>query len=234
MAITKGNITTNAGNFTSGGGGTSAFSHNNDGDYLLVGVMQGFADDALNPTAVTYGGTSMTKIGEVAHGSGHGITVWELINPPAGAANVVLTFTNQIVMVIVARSFSGVHQTTPKGTVVTNSGSSTTPSTTVSSASGELVADFVVARQLSAATATVGAGQTQDANLASNGSPGALDSRGLCSTEAGAGSVTMDWTLSASEPWKAVGVPIKPAGGGGGTATPVAVLLGQLNGGLSS
>jgi hypothetical protein len=230
MAITVGTITTHSGNQNAAG---AAFSHNNDGDYLLVGIMQGYADSAAVPTGVTYNGVAMTKIGEVAYGSNHAISVWELVAPAAGAHTVAPTFTDFNIEALVAVSLSGVHQTTPHGTVVTASNANTTPSVTVSSATGELVVDFVAVKQNSTATATVGSGQTQRANLATTVNP-VIDVRGLVSTEAGAASVTMDWTLSASESWKAVGVPVKPAGGGGGGTDTMLPMMRQLSGGFSA
>jgi len=55
-------------------------------------------------------------------------------------------------------------------------------------------------------TRTVGSGQTQHWNLLSSTTLYGMNSR-----ETGAGSVTMDWSTSASGAWATVGVPIKPA-----------------------
>ncbi len=83
-----------------------------------------------------------------------------------------------------------------------------TPDATVdvTSASDEVVVDVVGARN--AASLTVGAGQTQRWNLG----VGVIDGGG--SSESGAATVTMSWTLSDTFEWAIAGVSLKPTAGG--------------------
>lgn len=215
MAVTVGTITTVSGSRSSVAD-AAGFAHTNDGDCLLVGAAQGYSEGGVNVvTAVSYNGVALTKIGEVPWTSGQGvISVWRLLNPAAGSHTVAITHNGDLPVVYTAVSLSGVHQTTPEGTVVTASGSSATASATVTSAGGELVVDFAAVDQDNGATATVGSGQTQRTNVSSALGLQFLDVLGLVSTEPGAGSVTMDWSLSPVDAWKTVAVPVKPATGG--------------------
>ncbi|WP_345531602.1 DUF4347 domain-containing protein, partial [Viridibacterium curvum] len=158
-------------------------------------------------SSVTYGGVALTKLSSVTDALGVVTAeLWYLKSPTAGTANVVVTLPTTHEFVAGASSFFNVNQTTTFGTVATADGSSGTASLAVSSATGELVIDVVASRQNT--TSTVGAGQTQLWSLR-NGTASA-DAWGGSSTEAGAASVTMSWTITSSE-WAATGVSLKAA-----------------------
>lgn len=227
MAISIGNVSTNIG--TISGGPPYVLSHDNaSGDFLLVGIPRGYTGFTEEPNAVTYGGNAMTRVDTHTHtANARGLSVWKLAAPPAGVNNVSVTFTSDPggawLGGIIAVSFTGVNQSTPHGTVVeASSGSGSAVSGTASSSATGLVVDFATAGDTSIVTsATVGAGQTQQANSAS-----ALSGAGniaMCSTEPGAASVSMDWTLDAAAAWKQTIVPLIAASGGGGPT-----LMGQI------
>lgn len=212
MAVTVGAITNNSG--TTSGGTTKTYAHNNDGDFLLVAVAPLVSANA-NPTGVTYNGVNMTLVDEVAYSLSVGVSLWRLVAPAAGSNNVVITFGNtDQYHVSAAVSFSGVDQTTPLGTPTTATSTGTTaPSVTVSGATGDLIVDCHGIFQASgtATTVTVGASQTSRVE----GTLSGVTARRLCmSTEDGAASVVMDWSLSQSCRTRSVGVAIQPAGGG--------------------
>jgi hypothetical protein len=104
-------------------------------------------------------------------------------------------------------TYSGVDQTTPVGTAVTaqSAGVGTTTATVnASSAASELVVDGMITRQ--GQTITAGANQTDRGNVTDSANWVA----GI-SEEAGAGTVTMSWTLGSDNLWAIVAVPLKPA-----------------------
>ena len=103
-----------------------------------------------------------------------------------------------------ASSFSNVDQTTPTGTVASNSGTDNLPNVKLASAVNEIVLD-VVAADKDANSLSVGPGQTQRWNR----NPG--DVYGGGSTEPGAATVGMTWTLGSSDPWGILAVAIKPS-----------------------
>jgi hypothetical protein len=118
--------------------------------------------------------------------------IWYLLNPTVTTANAVISISGGTARFAGAFHYcTGVDSTTPLGTAVTSGASTANPSVTVSDGTtGDLVIDI-----LSDAwgSATAGAGQTQHYyNTLTNYGYGG-------SSEAGASSVTMSWTLSASE-----------------------------------
>jgi uncharacterized repeat protein (TIGR01451 family) len=176
---------------------------------LIVGVSVYNSNKTV--TACTYGGTALTRLGFLDGGSGSNdrrMEMWRLVNPPAGTANVVVTFSSSAKAVIGAVSFFGVNQTTPNGSFVSNEASTNLVTLTVPSAAGELVIDCMTV-QGNAATATVGAGQTELWNDYSRSNGGAVV--GCSGTEPGAASVTMTWNLSSTDYWVIGAVSLKPA-----------------------
>lgn len=167
---------------------------------LVVGVTinDGTSESV---TGVTYNGVAMTSAGSVAlSANGDEVSLWYLVNPASGANNVVATFSATMDVVIgESISFTNVHQATPIGTQVEATGIGTTASAMASSAARELVVDMVGGED----AFTVGAGQTSRQARTVGFLHAAM------STEPGAGTVTMSWTLP-SDPWAIVALPIKP------------------------
>ena len=199
-------------------GATSlTFSHTNGSGpnrLLVVGVGIGKSGGVAGTTVtnVSYGTNILTRLTSVEDaGAKSRAEIWYLLNPPAGPSNIVVRTSAGINITAGAATFTNVNQTTPFGTAVTNSGTSTTASLGVSSAVGELVFNTVDADgdDTTSPTLTVGGGQTQIWQVDSSGS-----TRGVGGTKAGAsGTVTNTWTLSSSENWASAGVSIKPAAG---------------------
>ena len=176
---------------------------------MLVGVSIN-NDFFETVTSVTYDGVSLTLVGTRQNDDDSRVEIWRLIAPPAGTANVVVNFSAGLdeSAVIGVITFTGVDQTTPLGTFVSNIGNSTTASVSVSSATGELVLDVVSAEDDEVeGSISAGSGQTQYWDLRGTSSP---DLWGGGSTEPGAGSVTMSWSVEESDQWAIGAVPIKP------------------------
>lgn len=159
-------------------------------------------------SSITYGGTAMTPIGS-KNVADQEIAQYQLVNPPTGAQTVSVTFSSNVSRPIYGGSvsFTNVNQTTPIGTFASASGNSSSPSVTVASAVGEIVID-TLDFDTSAATLTVGAGQTQRWKNVFSAMPW-----GAGSTEAGAASVTMSWTANVADNWAIGAVSVKPAAG---------------------
>jgi hypothetical protein len=164
-------------------------------------------------SGITYNGTGMTFLASINNTDSVAnilITVYYLVAPTTGPNNIVVTrsgapVTNSSVCGI---SFTGVDPTIPLGTAATatqNNGS--TPSVTVAGATNDIIVDFQAILN-SPTTATAGSGQTGRVSLLVAG--GSL----IASTEAGASSVVMNWTLGANKWSSAVGVAVKPVATG--------------------
>lgn len=193
-----------------GAGVTSlTWSHTTSGldRALIVGVSY-FDAAAVSITGVTYAGVAMTNIGGATDSSNSRAQLWKLSNPAVGANNVIVSFSGGIDGLAGAVSFTGAQQITAllTGTLATATGSNTTPTVNAVSNPAEIVIDTLVTA-FNLVDATAGAGQTERWKVF-NGPCGAG------STEAGATSTTMSWTLSSSSPWALIAIAVKPKSSG--------------------
>lgn len=185
------------------------FEHTCSGENrgLLVGITM--AEDAASVLSVTYNGVAMTLVGSAQRASGGSgnlrAELWKLSNPASGAHDVVITLDTVTDTQIVggAVSFSSAHQTTASltGTPGTATGSSTTPSASAAADIGDIVIDVVASY---ATTLTVHGSQNERWNV------GATEGAGSTEAAASAGSVTMSWSASPSNPWASIAVAVKP------------------------
>lgn len=176
---------------------------------MIIGVSVFNANKTV--TSLTYNGVALTRLGFLDGGTGSNdrrMEMWRMINPPVGTANVSVTFSTSAKTVIGVASFFGVNTTTPNGAFVSNEANTNLATLNVPSATGELVIDCM-AVQGNAATATVGAGQFQLWNDYSRNNGGAVV--GCASTEPGAATVNMSWSLSSADYWVIGAVSLKPA-----------------------
>ncbi len=157
---------------------------------------------AANVTSVTYGGVAMTQIGRGA--GNHAVELWALVDPAVGTANVVAAFSSPTAAAGGAAAYNGVNQNNPFGTFVSATGTGTTASVTVTSASGDQVIDV----------------QYWDGNP-SGGAPGAGQTLrwwqiggamiGGGTVEAGAPSVVMSGDFFTSTQWEIGAVSMRAA-----------------------
>lgn len=154
--------------------------------------------------SVTYNSVPLTFIGgvnNVVRGE-----IWYLIAPDTGANTILVTLASGAQKIGGAQSYTGASQVTPIGTFVSATGSSTAPTVNVTTAVGEGCIDVLS----TAATATVGAGQTQIYNSVT-----AAGLRGCASTEPSLSSpITMSWTLGTSTVWAIGAVNVLPPAAG--------------------
>lgn len=203
MAITPISSTLGSGS----SGKKTNFSHTElAGSARLLVVTVGISSVSVGVT-VSYGGDSLSFVGEQDHASA-ALSVWWFykVSPLLGSNTVGVTVTTAGTSVVaVASSWTGVDQVGPIGTLVGNEGSTTTPTVAITSATDEVVIDSVALD--GTASLAVGGGQT----LLKSGTVGTPNIRAGSSHEAGAASVTMSWTAGSSSDWCIAGCPIKPA-----------------------
>lgn len=200
---------------SSSGSGPFTWSHTCAGSDRLLLLFVAHYHSSNTISSASYNGVSMTAVtnGAAVTGSGYlcFITTFYLVAPATGSNTVSVTPSGGLFdFGACAISLSDVHQTVPLGTAANATGYDTTPTVTVSSATGELVVDGLVI--MNSGTLTVGAGQTQHWNAPTANA----FIRYAGSTESGAASTTMSWSNSSSQTWAIVAVPIKPTGGGSG------------------
>ncbi|MBN1421611.1 MAG: DUF2341 domain-containing protein [Planctomycetes bacterium] len=187
------------------------WSHTTSGSerLLIVGVsIQNASSQTVS--SVTYAGTNLTQAGAATNGTAVRSEIWYLVAPATGANDIVVTLSAAAQFAAGAASFTGVHQTSPLGTFASATGTGTAPSANVSSAGYELVIDTLAQRN-SGSTSTIGAGQVGMWNRLTGDATADDNVRSCGSTEEGAASVTMSWTISASRAWAIGAVPIKPS-----------------------
>ena len=184
---------------------------------LVVGVSFNTAGNAGSAvTGIKWGTQSFTAANSFVNDPGNGfrVEIWYLVAPNTGTNNVGVTINkagNSAMGVAVgAIDFTGADQTSPIRGFASNAGASTTPSVTVTSATSEIVLDTVA--NAGSVTGTVPVAQTSRWNLASTGSPAGHNVRGIGTTKAGAASVTMTETLSASTAWTDGAISIRAPG----------------------
>lgn len=172
---------------------------------LLVGIAHS-AGDLSDVSGVTYNSVPMTRLSSINNSDSSAnirSTIYYLVAPSVGANNIVVSISGPpCAMNVIGASFTGVDQSTPLGTAATSTtNNSTTPSVTVSSASGELVFDIEGAHN-TITTFTADNTKIKEQIQASTCA--------AASTAPGAASVNMSWVLNPAR-WSAqVGVSIKP------------------------
>jgi hypothetical protein len=200
------NVTVEATTSASASTGTSLTINHTTGSnanrLMLVGI--GLKRTGVTVTSVTYGGTALTLVGTRVQ-SDVRIYIYQLINPPTGPADVVVSYSGVPVegTGVGVTTFSGVDQVTPLGLFAGANGTSNAPSVNATSASNELV--YAVAAVGGSTSIAPGAGQTELWDRT------AADVAVEASTEPGAGVVTMNGTSTGSDDWATGGVSIKPA-----------------------
>jgi len=203
---------------TQGSASSFTWSHTTTGSnrLLVVGVA---IRDTGNPTvsSITYGGVGLTFIrADTLLGSVRS-ELWYLVGPASGSNNIVVTLSSSANAAMGAVSLTGVEQSSPLDAHNGGTGTSTAPSTTVTTVSDNAwVIDNVAFRSTgtNAPTATAGSGQTERWSAYYDGSAMQQNVRSKGSTEgpkSPAGSVVMDWSLSASVDWAISAAAFKPA-----------------------
>ncbi len=131
------------------GGGVSSLSFtvgSGSDRVLLVGIAYATYFGSISG-GITYNGDAMTKEAEIdVITTDYKLEVYRLLNPDSGTNNIVIPtpvfggfgYAGSVV----ASSWTGVHQTTPFGTITNNEGNSNSPTVTVDSTGADYVVDF--------------------------------------------------------------------------------------------
>ena len=171
---------------------SKTWSHNHNGDYLVVGIGLTSCNTNLTSLSVTYDGVAMTRIGTASNGTGAGkphVFLYGLATTNTGAHNVVVSWTNVAFGMCFAQTITGA--------VSGASGFASASAATVdvTSTVGSYVIDVI---NCSGETVfAVGAGQTQIYQDATTSDTAPTSGDSTCvggSYQSGAASVTMDWT----------------------------------------
>jgi hypothetical protein len=164
-------------------------------------------------SGVTWNGNTLTRVPSAASDNGTFLRtdLFYLLSPTAGTGNVVVTMGGADPDVFASiTNYQGVHQTTPFGTPVLGSSTSTnTPSVSVSYAAGNVALGIVASDANSSITET---GTLIAEAQGLNG-----DTCFGAQYFTGGGTQSVSWSASTPDNgWAVTGVELKAAGGGGG------------------
>lgn len=193
--------------------GTSmSFSHTVSGDNRVLLVALAYRA-ATNPTAeatsVTYNGDALTQL-DRSQNTDRSTELWYLTAPDVGSNTVSITMSaDPEAMVGTAVSYTGVNQVDPVGTAAGNTGSSTSPSVTVTTSGDETVVgvhSYYPNGGANSLSVDSPGTETWDVTSPDNniGSSGAEQDASTTST-------TINWTATQSFTWASSAVPLNPA-----------------------
>jgi len=171
-----------------------SYSHTTNGDPLLV-----FAASRVGVSLVRFNGIRLDLGGRYVLGTFE-LSWWTLQSPGSTTANVVVTNNSSQHLASSAFNVQNADFTAAPPIVATATGSSTAVSVAVPSSVDSLVLDFACS-DIDGQTWAEGAGQTSIYEQNPSGGVGTA-----ASTEAGASSVTMSWTLGTTDVWSVLGL----------------------------
>jgi hypothetical protein len=177
--------------------------------FLLLTVA--VSGSTITVSSASFNGQACTKIGATTAGSGAGsinIEFWGLVAPVATFASFVVNFSSTPVESdVFACSYTGVDQTTPTRNFAGATATSSSPSVSLTSSSGEMIQDTLCWDTSGGfgPFETVGSGQ-----VARDGDEnGTLVYYAVSTRTPGAASSTMSWSLGSSVLWGIAAVSIR-------------------------
>src|SRR5215471_11207024 len=226
--------TSNSTTLTGAGNQTLTIAHTTAGTnrLMLVGVSINIANsNATAVTSVTWNGTALTLVG--AHndaGLTRRVEMWSLLAPATGTANVVVTVNiptavNEGVVAGVT-TFTGVDQTVPLGTFISDDGAGDASSQLdVPSVINGMILDALAVGGNRGVTGPNPQVSQWNTNSSATNNPGM---RGVGTSRTGAPSVPISETFSNTSNWSLGAISVNPSTADIGVSTNVsAVALGQ-------
>jgi hypothetical protein len=190
-------------------GSSLTISHTTSGtDRLMLAGVSINNTNFETVSSITYNGVSLTYVNSEIRADDARVEIWQLVDPPVGTHDVVITFSATVTRHAVAgvTTFTGGDQTDPLGAFAGNNATSNSANLTVPSASGELVLGVLSCETCTSVTFAPPADEQWNL-IAGNG---VEIGSGLTVEGAGAG-VTINASLGTSDYWAMGGVSIKPA-----------------------
>jgi len=192
MAVTIGNVSDNTSQ------GTNSYSHNNNGDAILL-----FAQGTTAPTGATYNGVALTQVGtNQAHTAfGRTLNLWELHGGSLASGSNTIAVSGGANVTFGVVSFSGTNATTPFSGFVKSSVTSSTPSQAVTTTINNA---YVFAHAIIQNFSSIGANTTVVSSLNGDANDKVIRSTNVVGT---AGSFTLNINSTGGETaFTAVGV----------------------------
>lgn len=177
---------------------------------LFVGISSANTGGiARIPSSVKFGNQSLTFVEQKTTTSSPFLhsAIWQLTAPLVSTANITIVYPVTVDGIAAgATNYTGVSQSSPVRATQTATGTDTTPTLSLTSQTNDLALDNAAQDGGTDSSMAEGSGQTERYDDDSGTTVGVAGS-----TEAGASSVTMSWTLGASATWALVAVSIAKA-----------------------
>jgi hypothetical protein len=182
------------------------------GSNLMIACDAAHKNSAV--TGITYNSQALTLVDSETPGGDLVVEVWRRVGPSTGSNTAEISFSGNAFVVGACRSFSGVNQSSPFGTAVADSNtSSANLSATITIPAGGLGYDAGAQRTgvtCTGVTAT-GSNQTERYDLCDGGA-NVESVGGFGSTNTSTGSSAQSYTLTAGDGYIAlIAAPINPA-----------------------
>lgn len=192
--------------------------------YMPALIMINDFTGSANENGMTFNSDALTQVGtENTYGSGYVMrtSMFEITPPDAASASLtgLATTGPPFVFIVAGAAYSGANQTTPRGTVYTNSGTLGTGSASIGVAvsdalTGDTILAFVYCKDAAAGTPTLSAFNNSGAAI-----PGAVltttESMTMVEFTAAGDAPTVSMTLSTSNPdqvdWEIRAFKLNPA-----------------------
>jgi hypothetical protein len=188
-------------------------SHTASGSNRLAVAHVSSTPNSSTISSITYNGSAMTLVNtSVETDFELRASLYRYIAPGTSSQTCAINFSGAAYGALGVTSYTGVDQTTPISNSSIANGDNDSATVTVTSATDEMVTDIVCFFNNNVGTPAVGAAQTS--RFYTKDSWG---DAGVASTEAGAASVTMSWTLnipSGYQHWAQVAASLKAASTG--------------------
>lgn len=183
---------------------TFSFTAGSGSDRLLLAYGRDVGFGSISVSSMTYAGASMSSVSGPSVGQAYQKTA-----AATGANNITFNLSAYGRLFSSVSDWTGVDQTTPIGTVVNSSGSSSAPSVTVSTGDAVLAAETNIYTGSGSFSATVGTliGGVRDPGSGRGSASGYRTSTGA-----------VTFSIPGSASWDAVGFPISAAGGAAATS----------------
>lgn len=192
-----------------GSDSTSAlsFAHTVAGSSRVLFVLVAVRSSSIGVNAVSYGGVGLSRQA-TALKQGFTLEIWQMIAPPTGTNNIVVSVDSSTQVAAYGVSFTGVDQNLPLENTASANSSTLTPSQAIiTSTANAWVLDFFAHE--SGTLKAAGAGQTLISRNVETGS--SWDTGASYETTTTSGSVTMNWT-GASDAWHQMAMVLVPSG----------------------
>jgi hypothetical protein len=178
-------------------------------------IVIGTAHIGLTPpsvTSMTYNSVPLTSYSTLTNGTSGRVEMWRLIAPTTGSAQTfAVTFSDMVIAEVGIASFCGVHQTTPLGTAVTQQGTLTSISDSITVPANGMAFEALHADG-GAHTLTALSGATELWEAIPDYTSGAQ-------TRSATGNIGWDWDTSPFLYATHIGAPINPAPAAAGAAS---------------